>query len=516
MLVVAICLVTYSLSHRVATAQSQPNVIMITVDDLNQWIGPLRGHPNARTPSIDEFSRNAIVFRNAVCPAPVCGPSRSSILSGFMPNRTGVYNNSSNMLNSRLVQNNATLPEYFSRHGYHTLSTGKVFHGHDTANGEDVGQWAFDTYFDDPLFDTPDESKVTDSRINVINGQTPSPNLYPDGDRTKGLAWGPTEDRDFRNTGDYRKVEWANEQLRNGGGLQEPFFMSVGIYKPHVPWFVPQRFFNRHPLKNIQTPNVHADDLDDIVTTSGRPQFRPQRDFEWVDAFGLEKEATRAYLACVSEADAAIGILLNKLERSRFADNTIVVISGDHGWHLGEKLRYHKNTLWQESALTPLIVRTPEVRARTSQTTYCNNMVNLVDLFPTLIDLCGLPKKRNLDGESFTDMLDSPSTNVAGVGVTIGRTGVSVMSRRWHYIENTTPDRVTVNSQEFYDRRNDPDEENNLLANPNRLDSEQRRALGWLQRHVPSSFADPVASPRPASTPRHLDETIRPARAHLR
>ncbi len=496
-----------------AQAADKPNVILVTVDDLNDWIEPLGGHPNAKTPAINKFCKNAIVFRNAVCPAPVCGPSRSAILSGFMPHRTGVYDNATNMRDSPLVQKNPTLPEYFSRHGYYTLSTGKVFHGHRSPDGEDYGHWAFDTYFPDALWDNPDVAQVTDSRANKINGKTPTP-LKFNGKATKGMVWGPTKDPAFENTKDYSKVRWANQYLDGSQPLQEPFFMAVGVYKPHVPWYVPQRFFDLHPLEEVESPYVNPEDLYDIKRANGRNVFRPMKDYEWVKSYGLEKQATRAYLAAMSEADAALGVLLRGLEESKYADSTIVIIMGDHGWHLGEKLRYHKKTLWAEAVLTPLIVRTPAIKSAVTTTTYCDNPVNLIDVYPTLIDLCGLQENPKLDGNSFIDMLDDPAHDAQSVAVTVSDAGASVLSKRWHYIENRSKGHDDLLSKEIYDRKNDPYEEKNLIDS---TDPEVTTAITTLRAHAPQAFAKSVKVERKAKRgPKQLDDTIRVTRKHLR
>lgn len=493
----------------------KPNVILITIDDLNDWIEPLGGHPNAKTPAINDFCKDAVVFRNAVCAAPVCGPSRSALLSGFMPQRNGVYNNGTNMLDSPIVQENPTLPEYFTSQGYYTLSTGKIFHSHRTAGGEDYGQWAFDNYFRDGLWDEADMTQVTDSRENLINGKTPSPMKF-DGGPTKGMNWGPTEDPAFENTKDFSKVKWANEYLSGSKPLKEPFFMAVGIYKPHVPWYVPQEFFDLHPLDSIETPHINPNDLDDIKKPNGKNAFKPMKDYQWVNSYGLEKEATQAYLAAVSEADATLGLLMDQLNQSEFADNTIVIVMGDHGWHLGEKLHYHKNKLWAESVLTPLMVRTPATKSSAStssaKTTYCNNPVSLIDVFPTLVDLCGIEPKANLDGTSFRDMLENPATESDSVGVTVSYNGASVLSKRWHYIENRGKGPGKLLAREFYDREKDPYEETNLIDSD---DPEVQAAIESLKKHAPQEFAKSVETKHKRG-PKKLDETIREARKHLR
>ncbi|CAA6696508.1 MULTISPECIES: sulfatase [unclassified Lentimonas] len=541
-----------ALAVTVSLSATPPNVILITVDDLNDWIGPLAGNDpvkqQCQTPNIDTLCADgAIVFRNAVCAAPVCGPSRSSFLSGYMPNKTGVYGNSTNMRDATLVQNNPTLPEYFRLNGYYTLSTGKIFHGHETANGEDKGHWAFDTYFDNALYDTADPNKETVSKTNTFNGVTDDTPAYAEYAATKGLSWGPTLDSDITKTKDYQKADWAKSQLGSSGNgtLQEPFFMAVGLYKPHFPWFAPQTYFDQYaihdsdydplnPLKdniptvetngdlaNLVTPTVLPTDLNDIDKPNGNNLFSSMKDYDWVVANDAEhntiKEATRAYMACVSESDDALGVIMDALKNSDYLDNTIIVVTGDHGWHLGEKLRYHKSTLWAESVLTPLIISTPATRgAAIPQLEYCDNPVGLIDLYPTLIELCDLPVKPDLDGSSYANMLSNPSLDTDSVAVTVSTNGVSVLTRDWHYIEDRGKSDgmpASLLSKQLYDRNTDPNEHVNLLHSSN-VTSAHTATAEALAIHAPQTFEPSVEQPS-ENGPNTLDTTIKPVRLSM-
>lgn len=427
-----------------------PNVLFIAIDDINDWVGPLGGHPQAKTPHLDRFCENgSVVFKNAVCAAPICGPSRSAVLSGYLPSTTGVYGNATNMIYSDVVKKNATLPEYFAKHGYHTLSNGKIFHKHATEHGVDFGHWAFDLHErsrrgvkDGAIKETMYSAKGT------INGKKDP--TYA-GDEGAKLSWGATKSK-FEETVDHRVVSWASEQLQND--FDKPFFMAVGIIKPHLPWFVPQEFFDKHPLEDIITPEIKLDDLNDILNPDGSMLHMPDADYKWVTKHGLEKEATQAYLASISYADACVGILIDALNKSAYADNTIVVIWGDHGWHLGEKLRYKKNTLWNEVVKTPFIVKMPEM----DELVYCNSTVSLLDIYPTLIELCGLPQKQ-LDGHDFSPLLKNSNADWNYPGVTVSASGTSVIGERWHYISNLS------GAEELYDLENDPMEWYNLIDN---------------------------------------------------
>ena len=225
------------------------NVLFISIDDLNDWIGVLGGHPQVQTPNLDKFCKSgSVIFENAVCPGAVCGISRSAILSGFMPHHTGIYGNNTNMLWAEKVQKNPTLPEYFSQNGYHSLAAGKIFHKHFTEHGIDVGQWAFDEFkFKLGGSTRVKEDKLYDELANIIDGELVSeaiqeilPEKTARNGKINSIRWGPTQE-DLEETGDYKIAEWASKQLERP--FEKPFFMAVGFHNPHLPWFVPQAFF---------------------------------------------------------------------------------------------------------------------------------------------------------------------------------------------------------------------------------------------------------------------------------
>ena len=211
----------------------KPNVLFISIDDLNDWVGVFGGHDQIKTPNLDAFARRgAVAFQNAHCAGPVCGSSRSALLSGFMPHTTGIYGNSQNMLDSKLVQKNPTLPEYFSMNGYHSLSRGKIFHKHADANGWDAGQWSFDS-FESPKGPMPaDKTKLTSRNKNMIAGKPAPDSEFSDQGGGTEFAWGPTTNPKEK-TKDYLTAKWAAEKLQQKH--DKPFFMAVGLSKPHLP-----------------------------------------------------------------------------------------------------------------------------------------------------------------------------------------------------------------------------------------------------------------------------------------
>ncbi len=462
-----------------ASAQP-PNVLFIAVDDLNDWVSVCGGHPQAKTPHLERFvDSGAMVFQNAHCPGPVCGPSRSALLSGFMPSRTGIYGNSQNMRDAALVRAHATLPEYFSKHGYVTLSMGKIFHKHATPRGSDEGHWAFDQWERALPGSGVDRKKITSRDQNLIHGKAGPPTKYS---RSGGseFAWGPTVGGKAQ-TRDYRIAQWAAEQFSRN--YEKPFFLAVGISRPHLPFFVPQEFFDLYDPETFRAPEIRENDLDDIVKSSRQKKFKPSDDYLWLKENGLIDEAARAYMAACSYADACLGVIFEGLEKSGHAEDTVVMVWGDHGWHLGEKLRYRKATGWSESTRVPLLVRLPEMKIRQD----CERAVNLIDLYPTLIEVCGLPTKPELDGRSFGPLLADPTRNWKHAAVTVmGHGAASVRDGRWRYLI------YSDGTEELYDLDADPMEWTNLLV---RRNPERKAMVKKLQALLPQEFADPVPSP---------------------
>jgi arylsulfatase A-like enzyme len=315
------------------------NVLFIAIDDINDWVGCLGGNSQAITPNLDRFAReHAMVMNKAYCPSTVCCPTRSALLTGKHATHTGVYGNGQNLKDAPKAKDLETLPEYFGNRGYHTLSAGKIFHKHATLDGLDEGQWAFHEH------------------------------VHPGGGN-KGLAWkekpevegvnaGGTEfswgacNAPLEATKDYVACKWAADQLQRDFE-SKPFFLALGISKPHLPWFVPQEFFEMYPLERVEAAPFRRNDLDDIVRDNGRTIFKPGARFQLADRTGMHKQANRAYLACISYVDACLGMLFDTLEKSQYHDNTIVMIWGDHGWHLGEKLQYGKTNLWEDLHVSP-------------------------------------------------------------------------------------------------------------------------------------------------------------------
>ncbi len=450
------------------------NVLFIAVDDLNDWVGCLGGNPQAITPNLDRLAKQqAMVMNKAYCPSTVCCPSRSALLTGKRASSTGVYGNDQNLKNAVKAKTVVTLPEYFGKHGYHTLSAGKIFHKHATATGVDEGQWAFHEF-----------ANPGGGNKGLLWEESPPP---VDGIKAGGtdFAWGACK-APVEETKDYLACKWAADQLqRDLDG--KPFFLALGISKPHLPWYVPQQFFDLYPLEKIKPVEIFRDDLDDIVRKDGKPIFKPDSRFLLADKANLHKQAQRAYLANISYVDHCLGVLFDALEKSKFADNTIVMLWGDHGWHLSEKMKYGKTDLWEESDRVPFIVRVPGL---TPPGFKCEGVVNLLDMYPTLVELCGLPPNAENEGRSFVPLLKNPNMEWNHPTLTTYQfKNHSLTDGRYRY---TWYGGRADGAEELYDHSTDPLEHKNLAANP-----ESKEIIARFKKHLPEH--DEPDSPRNGS-----------------
>ena len=377
-----------------ADAVEKPNVLFIAVDDMNDWVGCLGGYGGkVHTPNIDQLAKHGMLFTNAHCAAPVCNPSRTAVLTGLRPSTTGIYDNGQWWRPA--MPDVVTLPEYFARHGYEAVGGGKIFHHTPGFNPPEQWHDYFPQVFDDP-WHRPRPNNAFPVRglawpdsfplcglDNVRTGKRPPAN-------PREFDWGPLNKADLE-MGDGQMVSWAKDFLQKEH--DKPFFLAAGIFRPHLPWYAPKKYFDLYPLDAIVLPKVPADDLEDIPDAGQQLSLNRGDEWQYLKREGRWREAVRAYLASISFADAMVGELLQALRQSPHAENTIVVLWSDHGWHLGEKHHWHKFTLWEESTRVPLVIAVPEDTksgGRTSQP------VSLIDLYPTLINLCGLPQNRQL------------------------------------------------------------------------------------------------------------------------
>lgn len=450
------------------TSIDRPNILFIGIDDYNDWAGILETHPQVVTPNIDRLAERGTLFTNAHVQAPVCNPSRVSLLTGLRPTTTGIYGLAPGHREAETTQDVVTLPQYFDEHGYRTYSTGKIFHG----VSEEVRKTDFQEWGPDGGFGPFPEEKLVKEPLDMVDHPLVDWGIFPEEDSAMG---------------DYKVASWAVSQLKEFGSesYKEPFFMAVGFVSPHVPLYAPQKWFDFYPDdENVILPPAPEEDRKDIPDFAWYTHwFLPEPRLSWVLEHDQWHSKVRSYLATVSFMDAQVGRVLDTLEDQGLVENTIVVFWSDHGYHLGEKAITGKNTLWERTTRVPLIFAGPGVSAGTKSP----EAVELLDIYPTLADLAGLPPKENIEGISLVPQLKNASTPRERPAVTTANPGNhSVRTERWRYI------RYANGSEELYDHHRDPHEWSNLANNPKYSDVKSKLAE-WMPEssapHVPGSRA---------------------------
>ena len=406
---------------------ARPNIIMICLDDLNDWVGFLGGHPDVKTPHMDRLAKRGRVFANAHCVVPVCSCSRVSIISGLHATTHGSYEFGPAYQSIPALKNVPCLHQHFKDHGYRTLTGGKVLH-----HG-----------FEGAL------SKAIDVKLGRSGGPRRKENInWPGGP----WDWGAFPESDDQMQ-DYQLAQKAAALL--GQKQNEPFFMSVSIFRPHVPLLVPQKWFDLYDREKLTLPKAPSWDLDDLPPNlRGRINVEPVHD-EVVQK-GVWRGMVHAYLASTTFADHCVGTILQGLEGGPKRDNTIVVLWSDHGFHLGEKHQWAKRTLWEESTRVPLLVSGPGIAPGR-----CGEAVSLLDLYPTLVELCGIPAPKKLDGLSLVPQIRKPTARRSRPVIISSFYGNhAVRTRDWRLI------RYADGARELYHHLNDPDEFTNLANRP--------------------------------------------------
>ena len=434
----------------VAISCAKPDVVFIVVDDLNDWIGVMGGHPQSKTPNLDALAAQGVLFTNAHCNAPQCGPSRTSFLNGLYPKSTGRYFNSTRrpaflgdqpmqgITSKNAPKNPVILHQHFKQNGYRVVSGGKVAHGNTAKLKGQV-----DAYLNRPQ---DVRGKFTDDKAN----------LWGEG--------GPHNHADEQ-TGDYKVSKWAIEEWRKAG--EKPLLMTVGFYRPHRPFNAPKAYFEKFPLESIQLPQVQADDLDDLPpygkalarSNAHKDLFKPRTVHEQILHLGGEKEwkyMVQSYLACINYVDVQIGRLLDELKVNPRKRDTVIVLTSDHGWNLGEKTHWCKAAIWRNTTRVPFAVVTPGV----SKAGLRNNQpISHVDIYPSLCDFAGIPKPGHLEGRSILPLLKDPSATRDFAFLSYGPQNTAAQSERYRYL------RYEDGSEELYDHKKDPHEWTNLIAN---------------------------------------------------
>lgn len=416
----------------------RPNILFIAIDDLNTWLGCMQGHPNALTPNIDRLASKGALFTNAHCQAPLCGPSRASVMTGLRPSSTGIYgmiDDDNIKKDNRNTENVVLLPEYFKQNGYQTMGIGKLFHQH-----------VPDGLLDESGGRVPGFGPRPEKRF-VWEGNG------PDGYGRTSTDWGafPVLDEEMP---DDQSTDWAIERLSRS--YDKPFFLAVGFLRPHVPWYVPSKWFDHFDVDEITLPQYKLDDLNDVPATALKINDLPMMpSTKWAVETGEYKNMVQAYLACILFVDFQVGRLLDALDSSRYADNTIIVLWSDHGYRVGEKGTFAKHALWEEATRVPMIISSPRIEERK----IIEEPVELLSLYPTLIEMCNLPPNIQNEGLSLVPLLkerSEESQNEYYAITTYGMNNHSIRSRNYRYIL------YEDGGEELYDHRIDPYEWRNV------------------------------------------------------
>ncbi|HWB00316.1 MAG TPA: sulfatase [Pirellulales bacterium] len=426
-----------------AVAADRPNVLLMISDDLAAVLG-CNGHPIAQTPNLDRLATRGLLCERAYCQFPHCNPSRSSMLSGLRPVVTGVTNNEDNLYSNR--PGVMTLPHLFRNHGYTTIRCGKVFHlgvPSGLESMDDPEAWDFGTPF-------RNEAPYPQSRKSAVDVAVK---------KKAGFSWQETVGDD---TGlvDVQFARTAVEQLERRDP-KRPFFLAVGFHRPHTPFIAPARFYDLYSFESMVLPAAPTDDEADIplpARNGGVPGYTNYANPE------QRRAAIRAYLASASYIDAQAGYVLDALRRLGLDHNTIVVFTSDHGWHLGEHGLWHKRSLFEESARVPMLVFVPGMKTAGQRS---RSLVESLDLYPTLCDLCAIEPPAHLQGRSLRPLLDNAAFQLHDAAFTEARRGAeaevwgrSVRTARWRYTEwNEGRD-----GRELYDHDADPQEYTNLAS----------------------------------------------------
>ncbi len=430
-----------------AQSGRKPNVLFIAADDMNTGLG-CYGHPLVKTPNIDRLARRGVLFERAYCQFPLCGPSRASLLTGRRPDNTKVLGNNIDFRDA--LPDAVTLPQLFKNNGWWTVREGKMYHMNVP------NEVTLDRFQDPPSWNTSMSPGGPEQKSEAQGGESGR-------GVSSGMEWVRTVDG--RGQSDSNAADRALAFLESN--RKDPFFLALGLLRPHLPFVAPGKFFDLYPLERIPLPKNPPNDLDDIPGASKGVRPYLWRDMERHKGGKLSekgiRETRRGYYASTSFMDEQAGRVLSGLEKLGLAENTIVVFWGDHGWSLGEHTHWQKMSLMEEVARVPLIIRAPGQAGNGKRS---RSLVEFVDLYPTLADLCGLQAPAELEGHSMKPLLARPSqpfkkaafTQIAFEKIR----GLSVRTDRFRY--NTW--RGLGDGEELYDHQADPGEFVNLAGKP--------------------------------------------------
>ena len=465
-----LALLIFGFAHQSSAQKTPPNVIFFAVDDLCDWVGAM-GHTQAKTPNMDALAKRGVSFNNAHCPGVFCAPSRSAIFTGQFASTTGCYRTEIYYHNHPELR---PLQVSFAKAGYATYGAGKLFHH--SAGYIDHRGWT-------KFFLRNEAAKREGWPLDSWGKDTPLPDPFPNSIYNRGrqitggmfLEWAAIPNEREKAMADTKRVNWACDILKQKH--DKPFFLAVGLYAPHFPNYVPKKYFDLYDAEKIKAPVYKEDDLDDLPPLVKRRKInRKRQHHDRLVELGAIEQAIHGYLASVSYADAMLGRVMKALRQSSYADNTVVVLWSDHGFHHGEKGDWGKHTLWERTSNVPFIWSGPGVASgKTIDAT-----VSLIDMYPTFVEMCNLPAVEGLEGASLNGMLRTPSKatdrNVFLPYLDPG--GYAIINQKWRYIH------YSDGTEELYDVEADPHEWHNLAGDVKLAAVKQK-----LKASAPKSFA---------------------------
>ena len=430
-------------------ADNRPNVLFIAVDDLNHWVGYMGRNSQTKTPNLDRLAARGVAFHQAHCAVPACNPSRAALMSGLRAWNTACYTNNDFWKNH--IPEGLGLSKQFLDAGYHVAGSGKIYHS--------------DTYYESEWSEYMSKDGLSATGKGV--------------DKNEGFHDPLVHDLKDEDISDYHTVDWCVKQMNQT--RDEPLFLACGLHKPHLPFAVPRKYYEMFPLESIELPPYQENDLDDL-SAAGVKMAGPNGDHAKFLESGRWKNAIQSYLATVAYLDMNIGRLIDGLDKSPIANDTIVVLWGDHGWSFGEKQHWRKFALWEEETRAPMIWIVPGV---TKPETRCDTPVDFMTIYPTLCDLAGIEVPKHVEGESMTEILRDPGSATNGIAITThGYQNHAVRSDRWRYI------RYADGSEELYDHNADPYEWTNIAAKP-----ENTSVLDTHRALLPTNNKKPAKAP---------------------
>ncbi len=456
----------------------QPNIVFFVLDDLNDWINPL-GYRQAITPNLDRLAESGVMFTNAHAPGVYCAPSRTAIFTGLQATTTGCYKNEIFFYD---YPDLVPLQMAFQEGGYNTWGAGKLFHHR--GGYVDLRGW-------NEFFARSEEIKEMGYEMGSRGSDMPLPDPHPyssyyrkTGKELTGgsfMEWGPINDSLEDRMIAVQRTKWICDLFEKSH--EKPFFIGLGLYCPHFPNYAPQKYFDMYELSQVQVPYLKKDDLDDLPEgIRNRMIRRRQLHQETLEDIDAVKEAVWAYLAAVTYADAMLGRVLDALENSEYAENTIVIMWSDQGYHHGEKGQWGKHTLWKQTSRVPLIFAGGNI----PENEKISNTVGLIDLYPTLIEMCNLPTPHEMEGVSLYPVLKDPHMAVDRKLFIPSheRGSYAVVNEKWRYIY------YRDGTEELYNLQEDPDEWYNLAG-----EEAYRSVIDGMKQAVPGEF-HPGATPR--------------------